>query len=201
MIAISSPIYFIRHGQTDWNAEGRFQGQRDIPLNDTGRQQASRNGTLLGQLIEGRVNEFSFVSSPLGRTRETMERVRAALSLDPLSYATDASLVELSFGDWEGRTFLELERLYPQDMERRASDKWNFIPPGEQAESYEILSWRVSGWLAKVSGPSICVTHGGVIRSIFKLTGASTETEAADQDIHQDRILRYENGTLTWIAA
>lgn len=196
----SGPIYFIRHGQTDWNAEGRFQGQHDIPLNDIGREQATGNGVLLADLIAGRFEDFSFVASPLGRTRETMERVRSAMKLDPLSYATDAALVELSFGDWEGHTFAELLKLYPDDMERRARDKWNFIPPGEQAESYEILSWRVAGWLAKVSGPSICVTHGGVIRSIFKLTGTSTEMEASEQDIHQDQILRFENGVLTWIS-
>ena len=59
-------IYFVRHGQTDWNAERRFQGQLDIPLNDTGRAQAARNGAALARVI-GDSAGFDFVSSPLSR--------------------------------------------------------------------------------------------------------------------------------------
>lgn len=193
------PIYLIRHGQTDWNAEGRFQGQRDIPLNDTGRSQATGNGHLMRQLIGDRVGEYSFVASPLGRTRETMERVRAAMGLDPAGYTTDDALVELSFGAWEGHTLSELARLFPEAMARREQDKWNFVPPGDHAESYEILSWRVSGWLNSVRCPTVCVTHGGVMRSAIKLIGS--KTNAAEIDIRQDRVLMIDGDTLTWIDA
>ncbi len=103
------PIYLIRHGQTDWNAEGRFQGQHDIPLNETGRRQASRNGVLLQSLIGDRVDDFTFVCSPMTRTRQTMELVRGAMGRDPSAYATNDALVELSFGDWEGHTLAELK--------------------------------------------------------------------------------------------
>src|SRR5690606_32679256 len=71
-------IYFVRHGQTDWNAEGRLQGQEDTSLNDLGRSQATGNGERLAELIPD-ASLFDFVSSPLWRTRETMERVRAAM--------------------------------------------------------------------------------------------------------------------------
>ena len=193
------PIYLIRHGQTDWNAEGRFQGQRDIPLNDTGRAQATGNGVLMRRLLADRVSDYSFVSSPLGRTRETMERVRTAMGLDPRNYTTDDALVELSFGAWEGHTLAELARLFPEAMARREQDKWNFVPPGDHAESYEILSWRVSGWLNSVRTPTVCVTHGGVMRSAIKLIGS--KTSAAEIDIRQDRVLKIEGETLTWIDA
>lgn len=195
------PIYLIRHGQTDWNAEGRFQGQHDIPLNDIGRGQASRNGILLQSLIGDRVSDFAFVSSPMTRTRQTMELVRTAMGLEPTSYGTNDALIELSFGDWEGHTLSELKVLFPEAMHRREADKWNFVPPGERAESYEILSWRVSGWLQSVTGPTVCVTHGGVMRSIIKLCAASGAIEASETDIRQDSILKLETGTLTWIAA
>ena len=76
-------IYMIRHGQTDWNAEGRLQGQQNIDLNALGREQASRNGEDLLALIGDRVGDFAFVASPLARTRETMELLRAAMGLDP----------------------------------------------------------------------------------------------------------------------
>lgn len=195
------PIYLIRHGQTDWNAEGRFQGQHDIPLNDRGRQQATDNGRLLGSLLGSSRRDFDYVSSPMGRTRETMERVRAAMGLEPSSYATSKALVELSFGAWEGHTLLELTQLFPEAIRRREQDKWNFVPPGEFAESYEILSWRVSGWLDAVTRPTVCVTHGGVIRSILKLSGALEPIDAAEADIRQDMVLKIGEEGPAWIGA
>ena len=91
----------IRHGQTDWNAIRRLQGQKDIPLNDFGRQQAVGNGKLLAQLLGEQATDFDYVASPLGRTRETMELMRGAMGLDPKAYRTDDRLIEVSFGDWE----------------------------------------------------------------------------------------------------
>ena len=96
-------IYFVRHGETDWNAEARLQGQRDIPLNPRGRVQAEEAGLRLRRLV-GRVEDLDYVASPLGRTRDTMERLRGALGLDPSAYRLDDRLVELTFGDWEGLT-------------------------------------------------------------------------------------------------
>ena len=103
--------YMIRHGQTAWNAEGRLQGQKDIPLNDTGRAQAAGNGRALKAILRDTVSDFDFVASPLGRTRETMELLRGAMGLDPSAYRTDPRLVEVSFGDWEGHTLPELTAL------------------------------------------------------------------------------------------
>lgn len=185
----------IRHGQTDWNAEGRFQGQHDIPLNAKGRGQAIANGEVMDHVLGGDAAAFDFVASPLGRTRETMERVRTAMGLEPKDYRTDERLVEICFGDWEGNTYSELETRYPEHIAQRSSNKWDFIPPGELAESYEILSWRVGAWLATVNRPTICVSHGGVMRSIFKLVGLSPPEEACDIGIHQDRILKVETDT------
>lgn len=197
----SVPIYLIRHGQTDWNAEGRFQGQQDIPLNATGRKQATGNGRLLASLIGQESTAFDFVSSPMTRTRETMELVRSAMALEPDDYRTDRALVELSFGDWEGHTLDDLSVLFPEAMSRREGDKWNFVPPGERAESYEILSWRVAGWLHAVERPTVCVTHGGVLRSILKLWGGQSPSEAAEAAIPQDRILKLHGHELKWIIA
>src|ERR1700738_2430472 len=100
-------LIFIRHGETDWNAEGRMQGQRDIPLNDTGRAQARRNGTAI-KAAKPEAVDFDFLASPLSRSRETMEIVRAAMGLPPDGYATDDRLKELTFGTWEGLTDKDL---------------------------------------------------------------------------------------------
>lgn len=203
-------IYVIRHGQTDWNAEGRLQGQKDIPINAIGRGQATRNGEKLRELV-GSAEEFDFVASPLHRTRETMERIRTAMGLDPMGYRTDERLRELSFGDWEGFTTAEIKKSTPERLRERARNKWSFIPPGADAESYEILSWRIGAWLASLKGPTISVSHGGVLRSLFRIIGNVDENEAANMPIHQDRLVRIEistgeaddktaiKGTIAWI--
>lgn len=179
----------IRHGQTDWNAELRMQGQKDIPLNDLGRSQATGNGVALAAMLGTSVPDYDFVASPLSRTRETMERVRTAMGLDPLAYATDERLVELNFGDWEGHTLTELSEKWPERLKARHEGKWDFIPPGPDAESYEILSWRVGSWLKDVRKPTVCVSHGGVMRSVLRLIGGFSGDEAAEANIWQDRIL------------
>ncbi|NTF31064.1 histidine phosphatase family protein [Rhizobium skierniewicense] len=185
-------VYVIRHGQTDWNAIRRLQGQKDIPLNDFGRSQAVANGKALSGILGTTANDFDYVASPLGRTRETMELLRGAMGLKPDAYRTDARLVEVSFGDWEGYTIPELKLAHPDKVKARKAAKWDFIPPGDHAESYEILSWRIGAWLSSVERQTVCVCHGGVIRSIFRLITGMNKEEAADIPIPQDQILRVE---------
>lgn len=191
-------VYFVRHGQTDWNAEGRLQGQADTDLNDFGRAQAARNGRLLAELI-GDPSAFDFVSSPLSRTRETMERLRGAMGIEARGYRTDPRLVEVNFGDWQGRTFAELEAVDPGCFARREADKWRFLPPGGGAESYEMLAARVRSVLADLRGDAVCVTHGGVLRAVFHLAGALPEAECAALEIPQDRVLKLRSGRLEWL--
>lgn len=194
-------LYVIRHGQTDWNAERRLQGQKDIDLNAIGREQARQNGVDLGEILAFEDRPFDFVASPLRRTRETMEIAREAMGLPPKDYRTDERLVEVSFGAWEGFTLKELKATEPERLAERKAGKWDFIPPGEDAESYEILSWRVGSWLTSVERPTVCVTHGGVIRSLFRLIGDVAKEEAAEIPIPQDCILKVDLSwkTIGWI--
>ncbi len=185
-------VYVIRHGQTDWNAIRRLQGQKDIPLNDFGRSQAVGNGKTLSAILGATAPDFDYVASPLGRTRETMELLRGAMGLDPTAYRTDERLVEVSFGDWEGYTLPELKLSFPDRVRARKAAKWDFIPPGQNAESYEILSWRIGAWLSSVERKTVCVCHGGVIRSMFRLVSGMEKDEAAEIPIPQDKILKVE---------
>jgi len=191
-------VYFIRHGQTDWNAEHRLQGQADIELNAVGRAQAARNGRRLAELIAEPAS-FDFVASPLGRTRETMALARAAMGLPRDGYRVDSRLIEVNFGDWQGYTLAELDRINPGSSGARALDKWNFVPPGEGAESYEMLYRRVRPWFDELARPTVCVTHGGIFRVLFKLVGKKPIREAAALDIAQDRVLRLQDGGLDWM--
>jgi len=94
-------IYFLRHGQTDYNASKRIQGELEIPINAKGREQARRNGGLLAELI-GDKGRFDFVASPLLRATQTMEVLRSAMGLPLDGYRTDCRLKEISFGEWAG---------------------------------------------------------------------------------------------------
>jgi broad specificity phosphatase PhoE len=190
--------FFVRHGETAWNREGRLQGQADTEINGEGRLDADRNGAHLRELIAD-PQSFDFVASPMKRTRETMERIRAAMGLDPKAYRTDARLKELSFGDWQGFTYRELEVRDPGVSAERAADKWRFVPPGEGAESYAMLAERIAPAVLTFSCPTVCVAHGGVIRALFFLSGALPPEEAAVVDTPHDRILRIEAGRLDWV--
>ena len=192
------PVYIARHGQTDWNAEHRLQGQADTDINALGRAQADRNGRLLRDLIS-EPRDFDFVASPMRRTRETMERVRAAIGLDPHGYRTDARLMELHFGDWQGFTYREVEQRFPGSTEARELDKWNYCPPGDKAESYAMLAARVRPWFDELSRPTLCVTHGGIVRVLFQALASLPQAEAAAMDVPQDRVLRLEGNRLDWL--
>src|SRR6516225_4759854 len=109
-------LYFVRHGETEFNVQGRLQGRRDTVLNAHGRRQATECGAFLKALFvrdRKRPEQFDYVSSPLKRARETMEVVRATLGLEPLGYAIDDRLVEIAYGDWEGLTLAEIEKQTP----------------------------------------------------------------------------------------
>ncbi len=201
MNASSPLIYVVRHGQTDWNAEARFQGGRNIPLNATGQDQATHNGLVLKSILNQHTTDFDFVSSPLMRARETMERIRTGLDMPASDYRVDERLIEVSFGDWEGHTLEELERDVPNRVADRAVDKWNFLPPGDNAESYEIMSWRISAWLNEVACPSVCVCHGGVIRALFRIIAGIDGQVAADLPTPQDQILKIEGNKIGWITS
>jgi len=194
-------LYVIRHGQTDYNFEERLQGARDIPLNDTGRAQARANGRALASLpdLEYPLPQFDWVASPLRRTRETMELVRQAAGLEPGAYRTDPLLIELSFGDWEGQTLADVAIHSPHLIDQREDGKWDFRPPGDRAESYAMLALRIDRFLTTLTGPTICVAHGGVIRTLFNRIGKVAGDEAALIDIPQDRVLKIKDDAIGWI--
>src|SRR2546423_12284707 len=146
-------LYFVRHGETDWNRDQRYQGQRDIPLNATGRSQAAANGRALAKGLGKEAATLDYVSSPLLRARETMELMRPELGLPPRSYRTDDRLREIHYGHWEGELWTELPAKDPQGFAAREADKWGWRPTG--GESYRELSARVADWLGEVERDAV----------------------------------------------
>ncbi len=185
-------LYFIRHGETAWNAERRLQGQHDIPLNALGRKQAAHCGGLLLDLVASghrTMGDFDFVSSPLSRARETMEIIRAELGLPHEGYVIDRRLAELSFGKWEGLTYKEVRAQDHNILATRDRDRWNFAPPG--GESYADLMARVRPWLDGLMGDTIVTAHGGVARVLMVLFGVRAPAEATLGDVGQGIVLEF----------
>jgi broad specificity phosphatase PhoE len=190
-------LYFVRHGETDWNAERRLQGQRDVPLNALGRKQAVRCGELLRDLLAvsgATPQQFAFTSSPLSRASETMEILRTGLGVAPADYAIDARLAELSFGRWEGLTYKEVRALDRSVLATRERDKWNFQPPG--GESYAQLLVRVREWHDSVLGDAVVTAHGGVARVLLVLYGLKPPAEAPLGDVAQGVVYEFAPGSV-----
>ena len=188
-------LYFIRHGQTDWNAAGRYQGSKDIPLNDIGRGQADLNGHLLAQLLErdGRgAADFTWHASPLGRTRETMERVRAAFATPLPEVAFDKRLVEVSFGIYEGKLHTDLTASEMAIAGERDADFWFFRPPS--GESYEDVAQRVSSFASELTGPAIVIAHGGILRILRRLIEDFPAERAVNWFPPQDSVVHFIDG-------
>ena len=195
---MSRPIYIARHGQTAWNATARVQGQAEADLNETGRRQAAVNGRTLSRLVPD-PSGFRFIASPMRRTRETMEIIRETMGLPRDGYELEPRIVEVHFGDWQGFTFAELEAANPGSTAMRDLDKWNFVPPGQGAESYAMLAERIRPWISQLQGPVIVVTHGGVIRSLFHTLNGLPDRDASMMDVAQDRIFEVRGGRIEWV--
>jgi broad specificity phosphatase PhoE len=195
---MSAPvIYYIRHGETSWNAEGRLQGTRDVPLNDLGRRQAAHAGNVLADLLarDGRdKSSLPFVASPLGRARMTMELVRGALKLAPEEYALDDRLREIGYGVWEGSTLAEMQAADPVLYTKRLTAKWTMAPEG--GETYSQVQVRMRDWYDSVQGDTVAVAHGGTARALMVALGIETPTSAADLLIEQGAVYVFRDGGL-----
>jgi probable phosphoglycerate mutase len=192
---VGALFYFVRHGETDWNAERRLQGQLDVPLNNEGRRQSMQCGSTLRGLVAARHKtpaDFTFMSSPLSRARETMEILRGTLGLPREGYATDPRLAELSFGRWEGLTYKDVRALDRSVLAVRERDKWNFTPP--DGESYAELLVRVRDWQAGLTGDAIVAAHGGVARVLMVLFGVRAPEEATHGEIVQGIVYEFGPG-------
>jgi broad specificity phosphatase PhoE len=191
-------IYYIRHGETSWNAQGRLQGAQDVPLNDLGRQQAARAGNILADLFardRRDKSSLSFVSSPLGRARSTMELVRGELKLPPSDYGLDDRLREIGYGEWEGSTLAEMQVEDPELFARRQLEKWTVSPPG--GESYVAVQGRVQDWYDQLRQDTVAVAHGGTARALMVALGIETPLSAADLTIEQGAVYVFADGGLS----
>jgi probable phosphoglycerate mutase len=189
-------IYFVRHGETDWNVAKRYQGQTDTPLNDRGREQAARNGRVLRELLGADAARLDYVASPLMRTAETMSIIRRELGLEPNDFRCDDRLKEIHFGHWEGRVWYDLPTEDPVGFAARRADPWGWTP--RLGESYAMLSERIAGWLSSVERPAVVVSHGGVSRVLRGHVLGLGPQSITDLEVPQDKVMVLDGGRLSW---
>jgi probable phosphoglycerate mutase len=191
-------LYYVRHGLTNWNMDGRLQGQHDVALNERGRVQAAECAGILRDLFmrDGRrPAELDYASSPLVRARETMDLLRSALGLPPGGYSVDDRLGEISFGEWEGLTYQDVLARDSEVVAKREGNKWRFLPPG--GESYEQLAVRVGAWYATVERNTVVTAHGGTARALIGLLGIKPPEEAAHYPIDHGVVYVFAGGHVT----
>ncbi len=190
-------LYYIRHGETDFNVEGRLQGRRDTVLNATGRRQAAKCAAVLHGLFareRRHAGDFDYVASPLKRARETMEILRRALGLDPHGYGVDPRLMEISYGEWEGLTLPEIEARTAGVLAERDRDKWDFAPSG--GESYRELAGRIGEWYRSLTRDTVVAAHGGGVRALMAIFGLLPPDEASHEQIAQGVVYVFAGGTM-----
>jgi broad specificity phosphatase PhoE len=179
-------IFIARHGQTDWNAEHRWQGHADPPLNERGRSEAQALAASLAlRGIE------AIYSSDLARARETAEIVGARLGLPVV---LDARLREVDVGEWSGLTTPEIEQLYPGAMGRRREGMTGWTA----GEEMEAMARRVmEALLAIVEGVALVVTHGGPLRYASAFAGSAEGwVTAGNCDVD---VFAVEAGGIRWL--
>jgi uncharacterized phosphatase len=168
-------LYLVRHGETDWNAARRIQGRTDIPLNETGREQAHRAGALLA-----RRRWNAIYASPLGRAHETATIIGEHLGMHEVTHLE--ALIERNYGEAEGMGFDEIEARYPEGVHA----------PGQ--ETREVVAARVVPALLELAAQHpgerlILVSHGGAIRSVLQAVQPGTQhPRITNASVHSFRV-------------
>lgn len=164
-------LYFVRHGQTEWNAIRRMQGQWNSDLNELGREQADTNGRFLKQLdIE------YMVASPLDRTCQTAEIIGAHLGI---GFDVDDRIKEWHCGEWSGEMWDEVPDKWPEEFAAWQADQFNYRGPG--TENYPDMIDRARPFLDELLGTRFnriaIVSHGMIGRVMVGILMAMSPDE------------------------
>jgi broad specificity phosphatase PhoE len=194
---MSGCILLVRHGETEWNLQRRFQGRFDSPLTERGVAQADAIGRLVKSLPDAAF--VRLVASPLGRALRTAEIIARHLDAgqEPV---VDERLREISVGSWDGLTYRDIERQSPGIFDGDGRHDWYFRAP--DGDRYEALAARIAEWLAEAAGTQllVAVTHGIVSRIARGLYARLPRATALTLPVPQDKIFRLAGGAIQELA-
>ena len=162
-------IVIVRHGETVWNTQKRKQGHKNSKLTKKGKKQAIKVAQFFNKKNFD-LNNFTIYSSPLKRVIDYSKIINKNL-LNKIEAKKkikfSSKIKEHKFGNWEGKNDVEISKKYPEQVIKRAKDRWNYKIPGG-GESYKLLNSRVKKFLNKISLKDniLIITHDMVSRVI-----------------------------------
>ena len=185
-------LYLLRHGQTEWNAMGRFQGQLNSDLTDVGKGHAATQGRLLEPIFE-QFPDIDIFGSPLGRVKETAQIALADYGRKPVF---NDDLKEINFGNWESLTRQEIEAGWPDlfNASQTDIDLYLFSPSGE---NYDDMHERCLRFLSCLTQPAVIFSHGMTITFLRKIALGLSYDEFAQLSRQQGCIYEIEDGQET----
>ena len=186
-------LYFIRHGQTDWNVKGKIQGSCDIELNSTGIEQAEE---LSRKILDEKLLFLKIYSSPQKRAVRTAEIISKAIQVN---YTIVEGLEEINLGDWEGLSWAEVKERYPTEYKEWYLNRRDTKPP--RGESYHDLLQRVLASIQRITLENfdsvLIVTHNAVIKSLQCFLTNSPFHEMKNFNVENCSIIEIDSDLLT----
>lgn len=188
-------LYFARHGQTQANVAGRFQGHTsDTPLTPKGIQQAHDLAAILKRAVP-EPQALSYVSSPLHRAQRTMEMVRGDLGLPVDGFHTDPRIIEIDLGAWDGLTHAEAKARFPEAYKAREADKWDVNVPGG-GENYKSVAARLTSFIGDLTTDTFAVSHGAATRILRGLFAGMSWQQMSALDEPQGVVFRVHDNVV-----
>ncbi|MBG9456228.1 fructose-2,6-bisphosphatase [Lysinibacillus sphaericus] len=193
-------IYLLRHGETEFNTQGRYQGELDSPLTEVGVQQVQQNAQMLKSLI-GNPDEWKIVSSPLGRAMQSTEIICETIGYDVKKVEKDERLTEVAVGQWAGLTTKEIESSWPNLFQNTDVYNWYFNAP--DGEAYDSVVSRLSAWLKDIQHvPNvIAISHGLTGRVLRGIYADLKKEDALKLEVSQDVFFKLTDNTITRICS
>lgn len=185
-------FYLIRHGETLWNHQGRYQGRLDSPLTEQGIEQARSCGATLANR-DIAVDQWHL--SPLGRAKQTSDIVRSFGNY-PRAQSKER-LKEVTAGSWDGLTQEEIDAEWPEVLDGSTQFDWYFRSP--DGESYDEAMDRVEAWMLGLSGTIVAVSHGLLSRLIRGSYLGLSKEKTLSLSVQQGVVWRMRNGSIETI--
>lgn len=186
-------LYLVRHGETEFNRSGRFQGHMDSALTSVGRDQAHAVGRKLWHHLNG--CKFLLLSSPLGRAKSTAQIIQSHMGGSEIQF--DDRLAEIDIGDWSGMTMDDIEFTHPGALDGSTRYDWGFRAPG--GETKEMFLRRLKSWLSELTGfgvPVVGVSHGWAGLGLRSLYSGNSIDEVGRSGTPHDTIYHFANGEI-----
>lgn len=154
-------LYLIRHGQTDWNIQGKIQGRQDISLNETGRQQA--------RLLSGGMDQRPVTQIFSSRQKRAVETAAMIGARQKVDVDVIEGLEEVDFGSWEGLTMDQIREQFPAEYERWTLNPVEVAPPGGETltDVYQRCKRVAEGIIAQAKGDLAIVSHGATLAHLM----------------------------------